>query len=239
MSKVAAAVVSVLASLAPTTLMLYVTGVPYLVSRLTIRPRYLIKVAVFTVLAKITGRSYVVRTPGQPPRFIARSSCKDVHTFTLTDDDIHHIYVQVGIHARTYLERRWRPDWRVRRYLGHSVFPDAQDPPADVDLSSYRLVGPRLTQGQGLIGHNVHLALIEEYGRWPKENRSIAGKAFSWTGSNLVQVKFPTHFVTSPGVQETVDIGEVRITVEWQDLEAGISRGLRVSGITIDPPRDS
>jgi hypothetical protein len=237
-SKVAVAVAFGLVSSVPTPLKLYVTGIPHLVNRLTIAPRWKIRVAGLSFWAKITGRSFVVRQSGQPPLFIGRPSSKDVHVFCLTSEDINHIYMGCGINARTYLDRNWRPDWRVRQYLTKTTIFNHPIPPVDVDLTPFRLIGPRLTQGHGLIGNGIRIALIEEYGRWPREPNCIAGKGFSWTSNSVVHFKFPTSFVAVPGVRETVDTEEVRITVEWQDLEAGILRGPKVTGLAYTPHSD-
>ena len=36
-----------------------------------------------------------------------------------------------------------------------------------VDLAGHQLAGPKVVQGQGLIGHGICVVLAEEYGCWP------------------------------------------------------------------------
>lgn len=212
----------------------YAAGLVYLIHDSSITPRYHIKIAGLTFIAYLTNRSFLVRHPDRLPRLIARGSNKVLRTFSLTPDDINHIYAAVGIHAGLHQERKWRPDWRVLQLMGRTN-PLYQPPTTrEIDLSAYRLDGPRWTQGMGLIGSGICLALLEEFGRWPEEHGYIAGRVFTWDTEEVAYSKIPARFVTVSGVEETVQFDNCRITVEWQDLEVGMSRGLKATAVPLE-----
>ena len=212
---------------------LYFIGVPYLPNRSTIEPWYLIKITLLTVWAYVFNSSFVIHRPGQLPRFIARSSNTDLRTFTLTHDDIHHIYLTTGTNLRVYQVRRWKPTRDVCNYL-HYVGHDYRQIIVHHDITHRRLVGPHLVQGLGLVGHGICVALVEEFGRYPGKPFVLTGKVFSWNDQQFHNIKFPASFAAVPGVVETTEIGDMRITVEWQLLEDGMCRGLRASAISLD-----
>ena len=212
---------------------LYVTGFPLFISHSTIVPRYYIHVLGLTIWAYVTGKSFVIRYPNRPPRFIARRSSRDLRVFTITPDDIEDAYMKAAVPIRNDLERKWRPERLVAQRLRPKA-PFYHPTPGIFDLRPYRLVGPRLVQGYGVIGHGIRLALIEEYGRWPNEKGIIAGRVFNWTSGNIETGKIPIKFVSAPGVEETVEEFGARIVLEWQDLEAGLLRGMRATAIVDD-----
>lgn len=214
---------------------LYLTGLPSLLNHMTIGPRYWSKVIFLTIWAFLSGRSFIVHRTGHLPHFIARPSSKDLHVFNLTHADIHFIYRECGVHVRTYPYRNWRPEWKVAYLLnGPNMF--NQPPlPLKIDITSHQLIGQRLTQGRGIIGHGICAVLIEEYGRWPGKRGVIGGKLFTWDGNELVHGKIPVQFVATPGVRETVENEETVMTVEWQDLESGMAQGLKAIAVTADP----
>jgi hypothetical protein len=207
----------------------YISGLVYLFYYSTTAPRYYIRVVVLTLVAYITGQSYVVRLPGGPPRLIARAS-NVLRTFTLEYEDVEAIYTAVGVHAHNNLERRWRSAWRVRRFIANEN-PLHQPPTSEFDLRSYQLDGPRWTQGRGLVGHHAHLVLIEEYGRWLDERGVIAGRIYHQESGRLIIGRIPIGFVSAPGVEETINYNDIEITVEWQDIESGMMRGVRATAI--------
>ena len=86
----------------------------------------------------------------------------------------------------------------------------------------------------GLIGSGICLALLEEFGRWPEEHGYIAGRVFTWDTEEVAYSKIPARFVTVSGVEETVQFDNCRITVEWQDLEVGMSRGLKATAVPLE-----
>jgi len=206
---------------------LYITGVPILVSRYTITPRYLIRLTVLTIIAWISGKTFVIRHPHQLPYFIARPSSKVLRTFPLTINDIHFIYIETSIKVRSPQDRKWRPMDRVHRYMTR---PGAFNLSLHRlqharDLSDYQLEGPRLTQGFGIIGHNVRLAVVEEIGRWPGLPGSLAAIVFPWDTKDLVFGKIPINFTAKAGIEEQVVLENAYLRVVWQDLESGIVEG--------------
>jgi len=88
-----------------------------------------------------------------------------------------------------------------------------------------------------LVGQDFCVALIEEYGRWPLDPKSIAGKLFSWDHDQLINGKLPIEFIMVPGVEEITEVNGMEIVVVWQDLEIGMSVGLKASAMeVISPP---
>jgi len=102
-----------------------------------------------------------------------------------------------------------------------------------VDLTTFNLVGPCLTQGQGIVGNGFHLALIEEIGRYPGKMDVLLGKMYSWEMEGLVFSQIPIKFVAIPGIEETLDTEDGRICLTWQDLEKGMETGPHIE---ITPP---
>ena len=212
----------------------YAKGTLLIANRWTIRPRYRIRIAGLTVWAQITGRSFVIREPGRLPRLIARARSRVIHTFPLTPGDVHNIYFTTSIHPLAIQARKWRPTRIVEHLIQYSTTPTQPLPILRFDLKSYRLVGPRLTQGYGIIGHGFCIALLEELGRWPEPGSFIAGKVFSWDDEAVSIAKIPTHFFTLPGVFETLEDEDKEVTVEWQELEEGLKRGPKVTVVPLD-----
>ena len=212
----------------------YLSPISQLVSRYTTTPRYKIRVAALTVWAHFTGRSFVDYHAGFLPRLIARTDSRDIHVFPLTGEQITHIYGAVGIHPHTYQRRNWRPSLTVERYLHFANVFNQPLPTTRIDLTSYHLIGRRLTQGSGIVGSKFHLVLIEELGRWPGERGVIAGKVYSFERNEITFAKIPIRFVTVAGVEEEIEGEEVRITVEWQDMEEGMANGLKVKTVPLN-----
>ena len=212
---------------------LYVSGLPLFIYHSTTVPRYYVHVLSLTVWAYLTGQSFVVRYAEYPPRFIARPGSRDLRTFPITLSNNDDAYMQAGVPIRNDFERKWRPERLVAQRL-HLVAPFYHSTPDVLDLRPYHLVGPRWTQGYGIIGHEVRLALIEEYGRWPGEIGLIAGRLFNWQTGDVEVGKIPIEFVSAPGVEETVEGLDSTIVVQWQDLGAGLRQGIRAVAILND-----
>ena len=212
----------------------YAKGTLLIANRWTIRPRYRIKIAGLTVWAQLTGRSFVTREPGHLPRLIARAGSRVIHTFPLTPGDIHDIYFTTGIHPLATRAREWRPTHIVEHLIQYTTTPTQPIPILRFNLKSYQLVGPRLTQGCGIVGHGFCIALLEELGCWPEPGSFIAGKVFSWDDEAVSIAKIPTRFFTLPGVFETLEDEDKEVTVEWQELEEGLKRGPKVTVVPLD-----
>ena len=194
----------------------------------TITPRLEIKIAVLTVWAYLSGRSFVVRRPGRRPHLIARHGCKHAYVFDLDDNDINAAYTMTGTHPRARLTRSWRPISEVNNILAFSTMFTPPVPIIDLNLTSYQLIGQRWTQGYGIVSRDFCAVLVDELGRYPGKSGSIAGKVFLWREGRMVFTNIPIRFVTVPGVEETLEEADVRITLEWQDLESGMSNGPKV-----------
>jgi hypothetical protein len=233
--KFAVTTVSGLRGLVPASVWLYITGIPHLLYHLTITPRYQVKAAGLTTWAQITGQSFIIRRPDGLLRFIAQPSCKQVRTFSLTPDDVHHIYSKTGIHPLMNKERTWHPSGRVSHYLTQPNRFHQATPPSDIDITSHTIAGSRLVQGQGLIGHKIYVALIEEYGRWPGEEGVLAARVFSWEDDVIHHARISVGLMNNKGVKEVLELEDGICAVhEWQDLEAGFSQGPRITAYILD-----
>ena len=202
-------------------------GVPELVNRFAITPTYYVKVAVSTFIAQFSNRTFVLRRPGQLPHFIAHPYSRDVRIFTLTPRDRTRILSRVDFHTGINPSvRYWRaPEavLNVLRYgrLHHSAVP------IPLDLTPYRLIGPRLAQGVGLIGHDFCIALVEEVGRIPGEDGFIVGKFYSWNEERIIFGRIPIPFVTSDGVEEVIEVEGGMVSFLWPAEGTGIVQGLQ------------
>lgn len=185
----------------------------------------------FVLVTNLTGTPHLIRPPNQLPHLIARPSSRDLKVFTLTPSDIHHIHASVGIHAHFHQGRKWRPEWRVRRMMGQSDLFTQPPVAEEFDFSTCHLVGPQWTQGLGVVGHGICVALLEEFGRWPNDHGAIACRIFSWKDNQVAIAKIPISFVMVPGVEEMLEQDEVRIRIEWQELGAGMTQGPIVSAV--------
>lgn len=105
-----------------------------------------------------------------------------------------------------------------------------------VDLAGRQLAGPKVVQGQGLVGHGICVVLAEEYGRWPRYPHLLAVKMIDLTQENSVIIngRIPISFAAKAGVRETEESHGNRITVEWEDLETGIETGFKVTATVVD-----
>ena len=209
---------------------LSLTGVLTAFYHSAIVPWYYFKIAALTVVAYVTGRSFVVRLPDRLPRFIARPSSRDVRTFVLSKSDVDFICSRTGPNLPLFDIRQWRPAEEV-------LTPEECEDQSDIihrrrlirlDLSLRRLVGPRLTQGQGLVGHGICVALVEEIGRWPGARKVLAGRFFSWNEDTLILGQFPVHFATVAGLEEIIRTPTGYLRHVWQDLESGLVQGLKI-----------
>ena len=97
--------------------------------------------------------------------------------------------------------------------------------PTIIDLRHFQLIRPRLTQGKGLIGRNLHIALIEEFGPWSKGRKSLAGHVFSWDSNTLSIGCIPINFLHLPGVEETIEANQGRLTIRWEEKGRGKLQG--------------
>ena len=200
---------------------LYLTGVPILLCCWMFQP----KIWSLKLMAKINGRSYIIHPPHALPILINRNPYV-VHTFPLTTADIKFIYGRISTHIQTYMERCWRPRWWVDNQLTRV---QQRNPPMareQLDLTHHQLDGPRLTQGQGLIGRGFTIALIQEYRRHPDIPGTIVGHMYSWTKDRTILGNIPISFVTQAGVSEMVEYGEFEVTFTWAELAKGMEHGL-------------
>ena len=202
-------------------------------------PFYFIRVVASTITAYVLDRSFVVRRPRYPPRFIARPSSQDIHTFSLLPEDINLVCDKTAINVRAFRFREWIPVEQVRHLIQPNPDHPEVDPLADaVDLTTFRLAGPRLRQGQGIIGHGVRLAMIREIGRYPDDEENLLVETYSWEMGRVVFAKVPIRFVATPGVNETVDLGNAKVRFIWMDLEKGMVEGphmrVEVTGVSED-----
>ena len=202
-------------------------GFPKLIYRFIILPCYYVKVAALTITAWVTDRSFVIRLPNQPPRFIARPSSQDIQAFTLSTKDKIHILSRV--HRQTCIFPRiryWRAPETVLHLIKHS---NHYHPPLRIplDLTPYHLVGPRLTQGLGLIGHGFCVALIEEFGRIPGEDGVIVGHFYSWNEEMMVHGRIPIPFIAPAGVEEIARVKGGMVSFVWPEFGSGIVEGIQ------------
>lgn len=172
------------------------------VNRSTIAILFVIKLWGLTIWALISGRSFLIRRPGELPRLIARPWDHIACVFPLTSDDVHFIYTQTSINILSYQERRWDTWYHVDYRLNNPNSLNQAPPKRLVDLSHYRLVGQQLTQGFGVVGRGFCLALIEEYGRCPTGQNFIAGKVFLWGENELANGRIPINYFITSGVVE-------------------------------------
>jgi len=142
-------------------------GVPAFISHFTTQPLYFIKIPLFTTIAYITGQTFVIRQPRYLPRFIGRPSSQKLRTFLPTPEEISYICSRSRVGAGLFAPHRWKPTEDVFIELEElsSTHPSPIESSQEIDFSTYRLVGPRLVQGQGIIGHGVCYVLIEELGQ--------------------------------------------------------------------------
>jgi len=209
-------------------LQLYLTmkGAPELVYHFAIIPAYYLKVAVLTITAWVTGKTFILRRPNHLPRFIARPHSKDVRIFSLAPEDkiriLSRVHVQTCVFPRI---RLWRTPNTVLNLVGHS---ERFHPPLrlPLDLTPYRLVGPYLTQGLGLIGRDFCVALVEELGRIPNEDGMIIGQFYSWTEDRIVHGRIPIRFVVPAGVEEIAEVKGGMVCFRWPETH-GIIHGLQ------------
>ena len=203
-------------------------GVPNLIYRFAITPAYYMKVAVLTLVAWFSNRTFVLRHPGQLPRFIAHSHSQDVRTFTLTPRDKTRVLSRADFQTSINPSvRYWRAPEAVLNVLKYSN-PHRSPTHIPLNLAPYRLVGPRLAQGVGLIGHDFCVALVEEVGRIPGENGIIVGKFYSWDEERMILGRIPIPFVTSIGVEEVMEAEGGMVSFLWPDEGTGIVHGLQV-----------
>jgi len=187
--------------------------------------RYWIQVACLAPWACITSRSFLIRRPGYPPCFIAHPGSQEVKSFALTQEDREQVHRASTVHPDMFQRREWRPRWEVDNIL--TIHDLTYRAGVGLDLMTYHLTGPRLTQGRGIRGHNVNAILLEELGRWPDDRRAVAGRFFCWKTRRTVYGKIPVDFVAAAGIHETLDYGSVRVNMEWQDPEVGIPLGIQ------------
>jgi hypothetical protein len=203
------------------------SGLPELVYRFAIVPLYYVKILVLTITAYVSGKSFIVRLPHQLPRFIGRPWSQDLYPFVLTPGDRDIICNKTGVYLQPVQTRRWEPSREVfKKYAPHI-------PPIGIDLTPYHVVGSRLIQGQGFIGHGICGVLMKELGRWPGRPGFIAGEVFSWKEGELVIGRIPIKLLAVAGVEETVQLDNGHLRLVWQDLETGMTNGIQA---TLIPP---
>ena len=208
---------------------LVLMGVPEFISRWTTLPLYLIKIPLLTIVALITGKSFVIRRPRRLPRFIGSPFHRTLRTYTPSSADINYICSRGGVGTRLFSPRRWKPTEDVFIELEEYIsnHPSPVQPSEEIDFSGFQLVGPRLVQGQGIIGRGICFVLIEELGRWPGHPGIIAGRLFSWEKREVVIGKIPASFVAVSGVEEVIAMENGFFRFVWPDLETGMVHGLQ------------
>jgi hypothetical protein len=209
---------------------LSLAGICQVVYHSTIVPWYYLQIPVLTLIAYLTGRSFTIRLPGQLPRFIARPSCRDIHSFALSAKDVGYICSRVGTDFPAFALRQWRP---VEEVLSEVELQDQSDVVlrhrvVSIELGDRRLIGPYLTQGRGVIGHGICAALMEEVGRWPGAPKTLVGRFFSWNEDAVVLGHLPINFAASAGVEEIIPFQEGYLCHTWQDLESGLTEGIKI-----------
>jgi hypothetical protein len=163
---------------------------------------YVAKVAFLTKFARLSGRSYLLRFRDSQPQFIAAPGSIDVRPFLPNTQERLAVIMKTGIDPSPNLPRCWRIPERVRNHFRRSA-PLYQNPPAiTIDLTGSILKGGKFIQGRGLMGHDFHVILIEEYGRWPGNSRLLAGRGYSWVHEQEVLIKMPIGFAAVPTVLE-------------------------------------
>ena len=213
----------------PSTLHYHAKVVTWHVNLFTTLLSYRIKVAVLTVWANITDQAFVVRLPDEDPLFIARKSSRTLRTYPLTRSDIHNIYIRGNATLAESHDRQWRPATMVERRLRPTDPAYRRLTKKIINFHSYKLVGPRLTQGMGLVGHGIRVALIEEYGRWPGEPNQLAGHMYSWDLADACYGKIPLSFFDVPGIEVRELVVDTQVAREQQEGEVGTSPGLEVT----------
>ena len=160
---------------------------------------YYLHVGTLTVIAYLTGRSFIILRGNNLPRFIARPGNQDLRPFPLNLALIFEIYIITGNAPVCPASRSWRTGPRVQARL--NGLPLFNVPPLPtIPLPPRTLVGKYVTQEQGLIGHGYCLAILEEYGEGP--GGQIMCRAYSWTHGHAVNVGIPRSFFPSPDVDE-------------------------------------
>ena len=197
--------------------------------RWAITAYYGLTISGLTVWANITNQSFVVQQPGHLPHFIAPEGSMEVRAFSLHKSDNDSVAWHVALNLSQSLERHWRTASWVERSLTQPNLLNHPPPPFSIDLQSHQLAGPCLVQGQGLVGHGICVALVEEYGRFPGSPDLIAGKMVDLYEQKVVLGRFPLTFVAIPGVRETTNTDGRRVSAIHQDLEAGMQRGFQIT----------
>ena len=203
-------------------LRMYTYGTLSLIYHWAITPRYYAQITVLTLISYLTGRSFMLRHPHRPPIFIARPGSRDLHTYSITKNDVEHIFAE-GVNLRSHKERLWRTATAIKRRFGHYApfYQPTFETTAVLDLTSHKLIGPPLVQGLGIIGHHVNVILFEELGRCPSQPNAIVGKMFRWTDGRTILGKIPVKFVDIVGVRETVEAERHTVQWTWTELEDG------------------
>ena len=194
----------------------------------TVTFSYGIKVTWFYTWSRILRRSYVIRHPCRLPELISPHP-NVLRTFTPTVNDIDDLYIQLGVHVKPPA-RLWKSAMWVAHHLIQASYYQVETPPASpafphlipkgiIDLRQYRLEGPRLQQGQGLIGHNgLAIFLIEEYGRWPGRDAVVVGNITVWNSGEMSAAQIPSTFLETPEYEERIVRGVKELHLVFKDL---------------------
>ena len=92
--------------------------------------------------------------------FIHHPHHHHIHTFHLTAEDVNLVYDKVSYHLQALQLCKWKPPAEVSLYLDHPPFLNI------LNMTTTTLMSPQLSQGLGISGCRICLALIKEIGHY-------------------------------------------------------------------------
>lgn len=179
----------------------------------TSRMFYGLRVSVLTIIAYLTGKSFIIPCRNALPHFIARLGNRNVHSFTLNLSLLQEIQVQTGGVPVSPTIRTWRTTPRVQSILAGSPLFNIPPRPT-ISILPRTLIGDRMTQERGLIGHEYCFALLEEYGEDPSGSGYVMSKAYSWKHGKAINVGLPYDFFLPPVNDENCGFDDSSVTIE-------------------------
>lgn len=206
-------------------------GWPLILYYSTTLPYIYLRIAVLTIIAYISSRTFVTRSPDCPVMFIGNPTNPRLRAFALNADELRLLSAHSPRGIQIFPARHWRAARQVAELLGHSgpTFLHTFDNLIRLDLTNYPLDGPRLTQGQGLIGHGICVTLVEEYGRIPGEKGVLVGQFFCWNRKRLLPGKIPIKHLDIIGVSEDIEIRDGIFRIVWEEMQVAAERGLHAA----------
>ena len=193
----------------------------------TMAPLYYSEVAILTLVAYLSGWTFVVRSPHQIPRLIARPGSKAIRTFPLIADDIRLVFSRTHPDCDPFAVRQWRSPGEVLRIISHNGPSAAIPHRLPLDLTANHITGPLLTQGLGIVGENICAVLVEEIGRIHGDEGRIAGHFYNWRKGRMEYGRIPVEFLAVAGVEEEVELPNGTLYFVWQDLKEGMRAGVQ------------